>query len=69
MSARQSIKYERDERTETGFHLFTDCFDRERENVFLELDGVVFESSFDGDKGTVLVTIPWAWAVKLGLVS
>lgn len=67
MSTRQSVKYEFDEGRQTGFHLFTDCFDRDRENVFLELSGVVFESSFDGDRGHVLVTIPMDWAVKLGL--
>jgi hypothetical protein len=69
MSTRQSVKYEFDAGRQIGFHLFTDCMDRNRENIFLELNGVIFESSFDGDKGSVLVTIPWAWAVKLGLVT
>lgn len=67
MSTRQSIKYEKADYAGPGYHLFDDLFDRDREYVYLELVGV--NSQVDTEDKSVLVEIPRAWAVKLGLVE
>lgn len=70
MSTKKTIKFHVDAKTGAGFHLYEDFLDDE-ENcpIHLELNGVQFEAGtgFDGGGG-VEVTIPRAWAEKLGLL-
>ena len=69
MSTRATIKHQRDPTTGNGYHLFRDMADQDDEPpVYLELRGVDFEAAIAGDDGQVLVTIPWVWAVALGLL-
>lgn len=70
MSTRQTIKYDVHDHygpEESGFHLFQECFDVDRAYVYLELMGAHCEVSTR--ERNVIVEIPRAWAVKMGLVE
>lgn len=78
MSTRASIKYDVDEETGCGFHLYEDMADSLREDdnreppppIYLELMGVNFEVAYAiHHGGSVMVAIPRDWAEKLGLVK
>ena len=71
MSTRSAIKYDRDDTTGTGFHLFLDWLDEcaGADVVHLRLDGVSFEASCSGGIPTVEVTLPREMAEKLGLLA
>ena len=73
MSTRCTIKYERDESTGQGIHLYEDLLD-DPGCVLLELEGFTFETSVSvapsGRLGTrALLRIPKHWARKLGLIA
>lgn len=71
MSTKQSIKWERSEEGNgDGFHLYEDLMnERISPPVYLELIGTEFTAeSWDGGMA-VRVTIPRAWAIKLGLIE
>jgi hypothetical protein len=68
MSTRQSIRYELDDDTGYGFHIFQDAFDLER-NVYLEFHGVQIDSLATYGKVSVTVEIPLPMAIKLGLMA
>lgn len=74
MSTKVTLKYQHDDETGIGFHLYEDAFDTfgdENGPVHLELSGVQFESSASHlpRGGRIDVTIPRAWAESLGLVA
>ena len=71
MSTRSSIKYELDDTTGNGFHLFGDVLDDEVDApVYLELTGIYAATlSYEDGHAVVLVTIPRDWARKLGLLK
>jgi hypothetical protein len=71
MSTRGTRRYETDEKTRQGFHLYDEVFDDE--NVYLELKGFQFEASTsvylsDECVPRLTVKLPLAWAEKLGLI-
>ena len=72
MSTKSTIRYETDEGSQQGFHLYDEVFDEE--NVYLELQGFQFECSTsvelsgNGVPG-LTVKLPRAWAEKLGLIT
>lgn len=72
MSTKSTIRYETDEGSQQGFHLYDEVFDEE--NVYLELQGFQFECSTsvelsgNGVPG-LTVKLPRAWAEKLGLTT
>lgn len=75
MSTRASLKYEIDDETGVGFHLYEDVMDSFGDDadpkppVYLELMGVNFKAAYAiHHSGSVFVTIPREWAEKLGLV-
>ena len=72
MSTRGSIKFEHDQATGQGFHLYEELF--ESGHVYLEITGVPFEVASSVDlSGTgpnqVVIRLPEAWARKLGLLA
>jgi hypothetical protein len=71
MSTKSTIRYETDEGSQQGFHLYDDVFDEE--NVYLELQGFQFQSSTSVELSgngapSLTVKLPFMWAEKLGLV-
>jgi len=72
MSTKSSLKYEDDQTTGQGFHLYEEWFDEG--NIYLELTGFQFEASSSAelsDNGVphLVVKLPVAWSQKLGIVS
>ncbi|MGH9604546.1 MAG: hypothetical protein ACRD3N_02485 [Terracidiphilus sp.] len=73
MSTKSSIRYEFDDASQVGFHLYEEAFDEG--NVYLELDGFHFEASslpdITYDKGNLRVVIrfPSEWAKRLKLID
>ena len=73
MSTKQTIKYQRDDETGAGYHLYQDMLELDDNGngpVHLELNSIAFEagSGWLSGGGGVDVTIPRAWAEALGLV-
>jgi hypothetical protein len=73
LSTRCSLKYERDEATGQGIHLYEDLQDN-RDCVMLQVEGFTFETSVSvapsGRLDTrVQLRIPKHWARKLGLIE
>lgn len=72
MSTKGTRRFEINEATRQGFHLYDECFDDDG-NVYLELEGFQFKAStssgLPGD-GVPRLTIqlPRVWAEKLGLI-
>jgi hypothetical protein len=73
MSTKCSIRYEVDDVTRVGYHLYTEVFDDE--NVFLEMNGFHFEASslpditLDNGNPRLVVKLPVEWAKKLKLID
>lgn len=73
MSTKASIRFETDEASHQGFHLYADLIDEA--NVYLELDGFHFEaSSLRGitcENGIphLVIKLPAEWARKLKLIE
>ena len=71
MSTRSTIKYERDENSGAGFHLFEDVLDDNPDNeatVYLELFHVPMVNVLCCHGNCVEVEIPREWARKLGML-
>jgi hypothetical protein len=73
VSTKSTRRYEIDEETRQGFHLYDECFDDEG-NVYLKLEGFQFEASTSGELSGdgvphLTVKLPRAWARKLGLIE
>lgn len=76
MSTRSTIRYDVEDDTQTGFHLYSDAFDEENEYVYLELDGFHFEASSIPDltwtdhiRPRLTVKLPYDWAKRLKLIE
>lgn len=76
MSTKSTLKYNIDDKTGAGYHLYNDLADTFGDEepgchpVYLELRGVDFDAICKQDfGGRVCVTIPREWAEKLGLVA
>jgi hypothetical protein len=73
MSTKCSIRYESDDASRLGYHLYTEAFDDE--NVYLEMEGFHFEAStlqdLTLDKGSprLVIKLPVVWAKKLNLIE
>ena len=72
MSTKSTIRYETDEGSQQGFHLYDEVFDEE--NVYLELQGFQFECSTSVELSgngvpDLTVKLPRAWTEKLGLIA
>lgn len=73
MSTKSSIRYESDDASHLGFHLYTEAYDDE--NVYLEMKGFHFEaatlSNLTLEKGSprIVVKVPVEWARKLKLIG
>jgi hypothetical protein len=70
MSTRRTLRYEGDEETNTGFHLWTDYVDtyENADTVHLSLDGVSFEATCYCGRPSIELILPRKMAEELGLV-
>ena len=73
MSTKCSIRYESDDASRLGFHLYTEAFDGK--NVYLEMEGFHFEAStlqdltLDEGSPRLVIRLPVVWAKKLKLIE
>ncbi|MFP5228681.1 MAG: hypothetical protein ACLGXA_13745 [Acidobacteriota bacterium] len=72
MSTKLTLKHHIEEGG-AGFHLYRECFDSDDEFVYLEVNGVPFETassiSLSGSgPGSATIRLPDGWARKLGLL-